>query len=279
MSLKRILIADDDLDLVQVLTLRCKELGLEVFRSSDALHALVGAHRAEPDLILLDVKMPSGNGLSVCEMLAGDSALSKTPVIIISGQSDDDTRRRCKELGAQFVSKGPDLWEHLEPLIRAALQLEPRPETVDVQLLASDADQPSRPPGPVRILCVDDDADISKVIKLRLQPLGIEVIRAFSGMQGFWCCLDSRPDVVITDLCMPDGEGNYLFCRLKQHPLTQDTPVIILTGQNNPAVKRHLLSVGVDAYLTKPLVFDDLMAQLRRFVDVPAKRELAQSQQ
>ena len=71
---------------------------------------------------------------------------------------------------------------------------------------------------------------------------------------------------------MPDGEGSYLFRRLKQHPLTENIPVVVLTGQTNPAVKRQLLSVGVAEYLLKPLVFSDLLAVLNRYVKLPTSR-------
>ena len=99
-------IADDDFDLAQLLSMRCRQLGLEVFRSPDALHALIGAHRIEPDLALLDVNMPSGNGLSVCEMLSGDRKLANVPVIIVTGSPDAAVRQRCQELGAKVGLQG-----------------------------------------------------------------------------------------------------------------------------------------------------------------------------
>jgi DNA-binding response OmpR family regulator len=114
-----------------------------------------------------------------------------------------------------------------------------------------------------RILCIDDDPGISDALSLRLDRYGIDVVPAFQGMEGFWKALDARPDAVICDLVMPGGEGNHVVSRLKSHALTQDVPILILTGHKNPAVKRQMLSVGVSAYLTKPLVFADLLRALR----------------
>ncbi|HWA99276.1 MAG TPA: response regulator, partial [Pirellulales bacterium] len=116
------------------------------------------------------------------------------------------------------------------------------------------------------VLCIDDDPDISKIIRLRLAPYGIEVRRAFKGMQGYWTSLDIKPDVIISDMVMPDGEGNYLYSRLQSHPLTKDIPFIVLTGQQDSGLRRKMLSMGVDAYLSKPIVFDELLAQLRRHI-------------
>ncbi|HEX3725912.1 MAG TPA: response regulator [Pirellulales bacterium] len=124
-----------------------------------------------------------------------------------------------------------------------------------------------------RVLVIDDDPQISQAIKFRLETYGIEVVRAFDGMPGFWTALETRPDVIVCDLVMPDGEGNYLLSRFRSHTFTKDVPIIILTGQTNPALKRQMLSLGVSAYLTKPLVFDELLAELR--LTLPGAANLA----
>lgn len=118
-----------------------------------------------------------------------------------------------------------------------------------------------------RVLAIDDDPDISGAVAMRLQPYGIDVLRAFNGMQGYWTSMDSRPDVILIDLIMPDGQGNYIVSRLKDHPLTKKTPIIVLTGQANPGLKRQMLGLGVDAYLTKPINWDELLRELRRHID------------
>jgi DNA-binding response OmpR family regulator len=121
---------------------------------------------------------------------------------------------------------------------------------------------------PPKVLCIDDDPDISKAIKLRLETHGIDVLRAFDGMPGFWTALDTRPDVIICDMVMPNGDGNHLFRRFQSHTLTKDVPIIILTAQTNPALRRLMLSLGVAAYLTKPIVFDELLRELRPFLPI-----------
>lgn len=123
MAALTVLIADDDSDLVHMLALSLQGLGLEVFRSPDAMHALVGTHRARPDLVVLDVNMPGGNGLSVCEMLADNERTAHIPVIVMSGQSAIDIRRRCYALGAHYVIKGPRLLEEVEFLAAQLLGL------------------------------------------------------------------------------------------------------------------------------------------------------------
>jgi two-component system OmpR family response regulator len=113
-----IVIADDDAALVQMLRHRCEARGLRVRTAYDALAALNLVHEARPDVICLDVNMPSGNGLSVMEMILDEPGLSPTPVIMMTGVGGEEIIRRCHRYGAYYVEKCSDLWSRLEPLVR-----------------------------------------------------------------------------------------------------------------------------------------------------------------
>jgi CheY-like chemotaxis protein len=102
---KNILVADDDPVVMLALSQRLQHLGYSVMRSPDAMHALLGAIKIRPDLVILDVNMPSGNGLAVCEMMASDQRYSGIPVIIHSIVGDEATRQRCRQLGAYHIEK------------------------------------------------------------------------------------------------------------------------------------------------------------------------------
>ncbi len=125
MTAQTILIADDDCDLVKVLSLRCRQLGADVIVAYDAMTALKLIHRERPDLICLDVNMPAGNGLSVCEMIGADESLASIPVIMLTGRADEETIRRCHTLCVYYVLKSQDVWQRMEPIVRELLDLEP----------------------------------------------------------------------------------------------------------------------------------------------------------
>jgi len=118
----KILIADDDRDLADVLAQRCAALGLVVRTAHTAADALMLVYEDDVDLVCLDINMPCGNGLSVCEMLATDDVRRTLPVIILTGQTDHTTVRRCHQLCAYYIPKCPDVWRRLEPLIRELLE-------------------------------------------------------------------------------------------------------------------------------------------------------------
>ena len=88
------------------------------------MSALMKIDALEPDLVILDVNMPSGSGLSVCEMVARDPNLKSIPVIILTGRTDGETIASCNRLDAYYVPKGPNIWSRLEPLVVDLLGIE-----------------------------------------------------------------------------------------------------------------------------------------------------------
>lgn len=125
MTTKKILVVDDDRDFAEALAVRCQSIGLEVETAQNALTALAIMGVKRPDLICLDIDMPSGNGLNIREFLSADPAASETPVVIVTGRSDEGTVRRCGELKAHYAHKSPNLWKNLRPLICALLKHTP----------------------------------------------------------------------------------------------------------------------------------------------------------
>jgi len=103
--------------------LRCRRRGLKVLCAHDAFTALSLVKSEMPDMVCLDVEMPAGNGLSVCEMLAADEACRSIPVAIMTGRTDPDTIIRCHSMCAYYVEKCPDVWSRLEPLLIEVLGL------------------------------------------------------------------------------------------------------------------------------------------------------------
>ena len=126
---------------------------------------------------------------------------------------------------------------------------------------------PDRPALPLlsqryRILCVDDDDDITRIIKARLLIFQVEVSRAGSGKEGLKLAHSHRPDAIITDLGMANGDGEYLLSRLKKRPSTAGIPVIVVSGVDDPYRKAQVYSLGAAAILNKPLNFQDLHSEL-----------------
>src|SRR5262249_20379514 len=111
---------------------------------------------------------------------------------------------------------------------------------------------------------------IAFALEIKLRAHGIDVIRAFTGMQGYWLALREEPDLIITDYPMPEGYGNSTVARLQRHSLTRGIPGIVLTGRTQAfSIRRAMLNLGVAAFLTKPLDFEALLAEIRKHIPLP----------
>ena len=265
-----VLIADDDPDAVQFLARRCQTLGLRILTAGDGLDALMSVMRDMPDLLILDINMPGGDGLSVAEKLLHDPKIRPVPVIFCSGRADAETQERCRALGGQYVAKGPDLWTDLRPMICTLLGIDDAQAVSPAPALRPAA--PARSARSAKVLLVDDDEDIRRIMQIRLRACGVEVQAASSAMQALWLAMKETPDVIVTDYHMPEGSGDYLVARLRAVPVLKSIPVIVLTSasggfKRDYALERRFLGeYGVSAFLSKPLKFDDLLEALARHI-------------
>lgn len=118
---KRILVVDDDRDFAESIALRCRGLGYEAETADTPLAAVVSMEEHPPDLLCVDVGLPTGDGLDLCEFVIRASKGPPKPVIVLTGRSDEPTIRRSLLLGTRYIRKSPDLWLHLGPAIEEML--------------------------------------------------------------------------------------------------------------------------------------------------------------
>ncbi|MCL2658531.1 MAG: sigma 54-interacting transcriptional regulator [Betaproteobacteria bacterium] len=120
-----------------------------------------------------------------------------------------------------------------------------------------------------RVLLVDDDPDLLRLLAIRLKANGFEVAPASSAEAAQASLETVRPDVVVTDLRMPGIDGMALFDQIHhQHP---SLPVIVLTAHGSIPDAVEAMRRGVFGYLTKPYDAPELIAQLRRAVNVAGR--------
>jgi CheY-like chemotaxis protein len=121
MSNKKILIVEDDADVRMGLHVRLKANHYDVFFAVDALSSVAEARKHEPDLILLDLGLPAGDGFLVMERLNAVPALAIIPIVVVSGRSGAADWERALKAGAKaFLEKPVDNAELLV-VIRQAL--------------------------------------------------------------------------------------------------------------------------------------------------------------
>src|SRR4051812_6083562 len=111
-----------------------------------------------------------------------------------------------------------------------------------------------------RILVVDDEPQLTRVLRTGLKSHGYDVRTAADGLSGFETFKDWHADLVITDLAMPNMNGLELCRKLRE---ISPVPIIILSAKGEEKTKIEALDLGADDFVTKPFGIDELLARIR----------------
>jgi DNA-binding response OmpR family regulator len=117
-----------------------------------------------------------------------------------------------------------------------------------------------------RVLVAEDERDVAELIRYTLAREGFEVILATNGADALRLARESRPDLVLLDLMLPQVNGWELCRRLKQDPATRPVPVIMVTARTEEGDKVLGFELGADDYVTKPFSTRELVARVRAVV-------------
>jgi two-component system response regulator RpaA len=120
---------------------------------------------------------------------------------------------------------------------------------------------------PAKILLVDDEASIVKIVRKQLEISGFAVSTATDGQAGLAMAGEIRPDLVLLDVMMPKMNGYQVCAALKQDPALRHIPVLLLTARAQRQDYQEGLKHGADGYLTKPFELDELLGKIRELLD------------
>ncbi|NER19937.1 MAG: response regulator [Symploca sp. SIO1C2] len=119
-----------------------------------------------------------------------------------------------------------------------------------------------------RLLVVDDQAQNRMLLLNILEPLGLEVVTAENGLQGVKVAKEYQPDLILTDLFMPVQTGFTMVAALRQMPETKEIPIIALSASNFSVVMAETQRLGCDAFLSKPIEQEQLLALLEQYLQL-----------
>ena len=119
---------------------------------------------------------------------------------------------------------------------------------------------------PKKILIVDDEIDILKVVTFRLKKAGYEVLTAVNGKEALDSIRDKRPDLILLDLRLPIMDG-YEVCRqVKTDETLKNIPIIFLTASQAEKIKEKVKGFDAEDYLIKPFEPEDLLKKVKKFI-------------
>ncbi len=247
-----ILLVEDDDPVRDLIVAILQPLGYQVIAVDSAAEAIrcwrsaAASTSARPpiDLLITDVRMPGMKGPELVEMLRKEESALK--VLFISGCADVENGGDGELTGASLLSKpfSPDA------LVRKVREI---------------LDCPS---AGRRVLVVDDDPQIRDLLRTVFESSGYTVHAAGDGKQALAMVKGLRPDVVVTDIVMPEMEGIELIRLMRQ--VARDVRIVAMsgTGEDSPYLKGASL-LGADAAVAKPLEIDSLLKMVRELLASP----------
>jgi len=216
--------------------------GYEVINAENGPQGIDTARAKHPDLVMLDLDLPLPGAQQVAQVLSEDPETKTIPMIYAVG-------------AAQPPAQLPP---HVELLQRGAA-----PATLPAlaaQMIAAARARAKQVP---TLLIVDDDADIQRILTLRLQQDGYRVARALTGAEALSATQKQSFDLIILDLLLPDIDGFAVLAALRARSATAMTPILLLSARDSPQQKVRGLQLGADDYITKPFSPAELQARIR----------------
>lgn len=289
---KRILIAEDDAVLRDVLAGKLVKSGYIVDRAEDGVIAIEKIKEMRPDCVLLDILMPRKSGIEVLEEMHKDPELQKIPAIIISNSGQPVEIKRAQELGARdFLIKAVfDPNEVLEK-VRRILEKDapasgakewdirtqnvtgagavPFPETASVSIATPEKEMSvtGSKKDKVFILVVEDDKFLRELLVRKLSGEGFDVKNAIDAETAFSILAERKPTIILLDLILPGVDGFEILARVKANPKLADVPVIILSNLGQKEDLDKAMALGAKDFMVKAnFTLDEIVTKVRSIV-------------
>ncbi|GAK59716.1 response regulator with diguanylate cyclase GGDEF domain, putative [Candidatus Vecturithrix granuli] len=276
-SPKRVLVVDDDPLNVKLLATILASAGYDIIRAYSGNNAIKKAMEELPDLILLDIVMPDPNGYEVTRRLKKMSVTRDIPVVLITTYTETEDKVKGLQAGADEFLNRPIDQSELQARIRSLIALKEYREQLQTrtQLERSFTSLSEKDiAGDLgKILLVEDNEIEAKIIKdyLNTRPYHVEHLK--NGMAAIRRVRRGDIDIVLLDLLLPKVSGFEVCRQLKEHPLTRNIQVIMVTALDDIESKIRGLEQGTDDFLVKPIHKEILLTRIesllkkKRYVD------------
>jgi len=132
---------------------------------------------------------------------------------------------------------------------------------LSTQIQSTGEDQQLKDAKKLKILIVEDEAQITRLIELELKYEGYDVSTAIDGAEGLRKIKDIQPDLILLDCMLPQMSGEEVCRKVREN--ADNTPIIMITAKDSVEDKVKCLDYGADDYLTKPFATEELLARIR----------------
>lgn len=241
---EKILVVDDSPLARKVILEELSQIWSDIHVAENGEQGVRMAKELQPDIVTMDVEMPVMNGMDACRNMRNDPATENIPVIFITANNTVAFREEGFAVGAVEYFAKPFKNGQLAIFIRSLFEM-----------------KNSQKDG--KIMIVEDSPSSRHILSYFLQKNGYNVYGARSGKESLSAIADFKPDLVVTDISMPDMDGYELTKRLKVDQKLRSIPVIMLTSSTNRGGAIQGLKAGAVDYITKPFDESEMIARLQ----------------
>jgi putative two-component system response regulator len=247
MASPSILIVDDSSFIRAQIARELDDLGAVVTQAEHGEAAINMAKKKNFDLIITDVEMPIIDGFELCRRLKENPDTRTVPVIILSSLDSDRDVDKGFQVGASaYVSKA-----EAKTVLKDTVQSVLKKSVFHRDQL---------------IMVVDDSKTIRNLVISELEKAGFRVLSATSGKHALKLIKNHTPDLILSDINMPEMDG-IEFCKaLKKDPAYSAIPFVTMSSNDDRAIMRRMLQIGASAYLVKPFNLEQLVITIEKLL-------------
>lgn len=248
----RILVIEDNAENLELMTYLLRAFKHTVFTARDGEAGLEMARRELPDLILCDLQMPKVDGFGVAHAVRKDPRLAQHPLVAVTAYAMRGDRDQVLAAGfTGYISK-PINPEEFVGQVESFLKLD---ESCGTRA-------PLARLG-VTILVVDNSPVNLTLMQSTLEPFGYSITTAGSVNEGLELARHKPPDLILSDLHMPEVDGYGFLSAIRRDPLLREIPFALISStvwrETDPSVA---LSLGADKFILRPIEPQDLVDQI-----------------
>ncbi len=267
-----ILIIEDNPANLELMRYLLEAFGYRASVATDGEQAVEVASIERPDLILCDIQLPGVDGYEVKRLLRARGNLAHIPVVAVTALAMVGDRDKVLAAGFDgYLSKPIDpetFVSRVESFLRPSLRsASPRRKT--------GASAPSTPPAGTghTILAVDNLKDNLELIASLFETSGYRVIATPSQEEALRLARHSAPDLILSDVCMPEGSGYDLIAAVKADPQLKAIPFVFITSTvTNENDRKKGLALGAAKFLFRPIEPQVLLDEIEACIQ-EAKRD------
>ncbi|EMI41380.1 response regulator [Rhodopirellula sp. SWK7] len=265
----RVLVVEDDEAIRLGLQIRLQSHGLLVFTATNGREALTMVPSVQPDVILMDIRMPLMDGLIALRELKMNPETQTIPVIMLSA-SPGDQNLALDSGAARFIRK-PFVNGELLETIDLCLQQDHPAATVCsnnsciTEMRADSAEtlvvthSQINPVKSMKILLIEDDVAFADVVDVKLTACGHEVVVAHNWLSVMRKLKSFQPDLVLADIETPTGNGLTAFEFLNSDESVRAIPKAFVTGRTDDETRRRCEMMGAKHISKSNRVMEDIM--------------------